>query len=83
MYDIRSPPPGRVEIVVGNGRRLRVECFGSVDTSLHGHTSVRRTLSDASYVSELGFNLYSLHAIRRTHVIIYDASGVPTPFEPE
>lgn len=54
-----NDPPGREVIVVGDGRRLRVECVGSVDGILHGHTDVCHTLFDVSYDPGLGFNLYS------------------------
>jgi len=76
MYDIRPPPPGREAIVIGDGRRLRVECIGKIEMMFHGHTEVRHTLSDVSYVPELGFNLYSLHVVQRTHVVMLDASGI-------
>ena len=32
-------------------------------------------LVDVAYVPGLGFNLYSLHAVQRTHLIVSDASG--------
>ena len=33
------------------------------------------TLIDVAYLPGLGFNLYSLHAVQRTHLIVSDASG--------
>ena len=76
MYDIRSPPPGRDVVVIGDGRKLRVKCVGSIDVMFHGCTDARNTLHDVSYVPGLGFNLYSLHAIQRNNVVFLDASGV-------
>ena len=32
-------------------------------------------MTDVAYVPDLGFNLYSLHAVQRTHLIVSDASG--------
>ena len=75
MYDIRSPPPGREAIVIGHGRRLRGLCVGSVDVIFYGHTEVRYTLFYVSYVPGLGFNLYSLHAIQRTYVVVQGTAG--------
>ena len=57
MYNIRPPPPGREAIMVRDGRRLQVECVGSIDMIFHGHTDVHHTLFDVSYVPDLGFIL--------------------------
>ena len=46
-----------------------------MDVTFHGQTDERITLIDVSYVTGLGFNLYSLHAVQRTHLIVSDASG--------
>ena len=46
-----------------------------MDVIFHGQTDERITLIDVSYVTGLGFNLYSLHAVQRTHLIVSDASG--------
>ena len=62
--------------MIGDGRRLRVECVGSIDVTFHSRTDARNTLRDVSYVPGLGFNLYSLHAVQRTNVIISDAAGI-------
>ena len=40
----------------------------------HGKTNQRITLVDVEYVPGLGFNLYSLHAVQRTHLMVSDAS---------
>lgn len=42
---------------------------------LHGHTDGRFTLVDVSYVPDLDFNLYSLHAVQKMHLITSDALG--------
>lgn len=59
----------------GDRRRVRVEHVESVDVVFHGYTDEPRTLVDASYVPDLGFSSYSLHAVRRTHLVISDALG--------
>ena len=46
-----------------------------MDGSFHGKTNQRITLVDVAYVPGLGFNLYLLHAVQRTYLIVSDASG--------
>ncbi|CAM9332308.1 unnamed protein product [Ascophyllum nodosum] len=46
-----------------------------MDVIFHGKNDQRITLIDVAYVPGLGFNLYSLHAVQRTHLIVSDASG--------
>ena len=46
-----------------------------MDVIFHGKSDQRITLIDVAYVPDLGFNLYSLHAVQRTHLIMSDASG--------
>ena len=75
MYNVRPPPPGRETITIGDRRRIRVEYIGNMYVISHGKTDQRITLIDVAYVPGLGFNLYSLHAVQRTHLIVSDASG--------
>ena len=46
-----------------------------MDVIFHWKSDQRITLIDVAYVPDLGFNLYSLHAVQRTHRIVSDASG--------
>lgn len=41
----------------------------------HGYTDERHTIVDLFYIPGLGFNLYSLHVIQRTYVVISHTSG--------
>ena len=75
MYNARPSPPGRKTITIGDRRRIKVEYIGNVDVIFHGKSDQRITLIDVAYVPDLGFNLYSLHAVQRTHLIVSDASG--------
>ena len=75
MYNVRPPPPGRETITIGDRRRTEVEYIGNMDVIFHGKTGQRIPLIDVAYVSGLGFNLYSLHAVQRTHLIVSNASG--------
>lgn len=70
-----TPPPDRESITTGDRRRLRVECVGNVDVVFHEYTDERLTLVDVSYLPSLNFNLYLLHEVQRTHLVISDASG--------
>ena len=75
MYNARPPPPGREKITIGDRRRIKVEHIGNMDVIFHGKSDQRIILIDAAYVPDLGFNLYSLHAVQRIHLIVSDASG--------
>ena len=74
-YNARPPPPGRETIPIGDRRRIKVEYIGNMDVIFHGKRDQRFTLIDVAYVPDLGFNLYSMHAVQRTHLIVSDASG--------
>ena len=52
-----------------------MEYIGNMDVIFHGKSDQRITLIDVAYVPDLGFNLYSLHAVQRKHLIVSDASG--------
>ena len=75
VCNARPPPPGRETITIGDRRRIKVEYIGNVDVIFHGKSDQRIPLIDVAYVPDLGFNLYSLHAVQRTHLIVSDASG--------
>ena len=75
IYNVRPPPPGRETITIEDRRRIKVEYIGNMDVIFHAKTNQRITLIDVAYVPDLGFNLYSLHAVQRTHLIVSDASG--------
>ena len=75
MYNVRTHPPDRETITIGNRRRIKVEYIGNMDVIFHGKTNQRITLIDVAYVPDLGFDLRSLHAVQKTHLIVSDASG--------
>ena len=75
MYNARPPPPGRETITIGDRRRIKVDYIGNIDVILHGKSDQRITLIDVAYVPYLGFNLYSLHTVQKTYLIVSDASG--------
>ena len=59
----------------GDRRRIKVEYIGNKDVIFHGKSDQIITLIDVAYVPDLRFNLYSLHAVQRTHLIVSGASG--------
>ena len=74
-YNMSPSPPGRETITIGDRRRISVEYIGNMDVIFHGKSDERITLIDVAYVPDLGFSLYSLHAVQRTYLIVSDASG--------
>ena len=74
-YNAKPPPPGRETITIGDRRKMKVEYIGNMDVIFHVKTDQRITLIHVAYVPGLGFNLYSLHSVQRTHLIVSDASG--------
>ena len=75
IYDVRSLPPGPETVAIRDCRKIKVEYIGNMDVIFHGKTDQRITLIDVSFVPGLGFNLYSLHTVQRTHLVVSDASG--------
>ena len=70
IYNVRPPPSGRETITIEDRPRIKVEYIGNMDVIFHGKTDQRITLMDVVYGPGLGFNLYSLHAAQRTHLIV-------------
>ena len=75
LHNVRTPPPGCETIMIGDRRKIEVEYIGNMDVIFHGKTDQMVKLVDVAYVPGLGFNLYSLRAVQRTHLIVSDASG--------
>ena len=75
IYNVSPPPSGRATITIGDRRKIKVEYIGNMDVIFHGKPDQRTTLIDVAYVPGLGFNLYSLHAVQITHLLVLDASG--------
>ena len=75
IYNLKPPPPGREATTIGDCRKWFLEYIGNIVGIFHGRTDQRITLIDLAYVPGLGLNLYSLHAVQRTHLIVLDASG--------
>ena len=76
---LRLPLPGRETITIGDRRKIEVEYIGNRDADVffHRHADERITLVDVAYVPVLSFNLYSLHAVQKTHQTVSNAFGTP------
>ena len=75
LYNLSPPPSGCETITIGDRRNIKVEYIGNMDVIFHGQTDQRTTLIDVEYVLGLEFNLYSLHAVQKTQLIVSDASS--------
>lgn len=53
-----------------------MDYVGNINEVFHMYTDERLKLVDVSYVPAFGFNLYSFHALKRTHLIISDTLGI-------
>ena len=49
--------PGEAFLLIGDGRKLKVECFGSLDVVFHCKDDVRVTLENVAVVPGLAFDL--------------------------
>ena len=57
---------------------MKVDYIGKLGVIFHGKSDQRIALIDVACVPGLGFNLFLLHAVQRTHLIVSNASGTHT-----
>ena len=74
-YNKRRPLPGEAFLLIGDGRKLKVECFGSLDVIFHCKDDVRVTLENAAVVPGLAFDLMSFNCIQGKHDILMNRDG--------
>ena len=75
MYDTRPPSPHRSRTIPGDGSIKKVHFMGKLDLVFHSRTDHPVTLHDVSFVSDLGFNLFSFHVVQEKHEIILNRTG--------
>ena len=75
MYDTKPPSPHRSRIILGDGSIRKVQFVGKLDLVFHSRTDHPVTLHDVSFVPDLGFNLFSFHAVQEKHEIILNKTG--------
>ena len=75
MYDTRPPSPHRSKIILGDGSIRKVQFVGKLDLVFHSRTDHPVTLHDVSFVSDIGFNLFSFHVVQEKDEIILNKTG--------
>ena len=75
VYNKRRPPPPVASLLIGDGRKLKVECFGSLDVVLHCEDDVQVTLENVAVVPGLAFDLMSFSCIQEKHDILMNRDG--------
>ena len=75
VYNKRRPLPGEAFLLIGNGRKLKVEWFGSLDVVFHCKDDVRVTLENVAVVPGLAFDLMSFNCIKEKHDILMNRDG--------
>ena len=75
VYNKRRPLPGEAFLLIGDGRKLKVKCFGSLDVVFHCKDDVRVTLENVAVVPGLAFDLMSFNCIQEKHDTLMNRDG--------
>ena len=75
VYNKRLPRPEETYLHIGNGHRLKVEWFGSLDVVLHCKEDVPVTLEDVAVVPSLAFDLMSINRIQERYDALMNRKG--------
>ena len=67
--------PAEASLLIGDGRKLKVECFGSLDVVLHCEDDVQMTLENITVVPGLAFDLMCFNCIQEKHDILMNRDG--------
>ncbi|CAN0123306.1 unnamed protein product, partial [Hapterophycus canaliculatus] len=62
-------------LLIGDGKRMEVQCYGSLRLMLHCATNVRVALIDIAVVPGLAFNLMYFDRIQEKQGTIIDHTG--------
>ena len=65
VYDSSPPPPQRSRAILGDGSIKKVPSIGKIDLVFHSRTDFLVTPYDVLFVPDLGFNLFSLHVVKK------------------
>ena len=77
----RLPAAEEAYLIIGDGERLPVACYGDLDLVLHCEryrkpwSKVRVTLKNVAVVSDIWFDLISFNEIQETHPVLLDKEG--------
>ena len=75
VYNKRRPLPGEAFLLIGDRRKLKVECSESLDVAFHCKGDVRVTLENVAVVPGLAFDLMSFNCIQEKHNILMNRDG--------
>ena len=75
VYNKRLPRPEETYLHIGNGHKLKVEWFGSLDVVLHCKEDVPVTLEDVAVVLSLAFELMSINCIQERYDVLMNREG--------
>ena len=75
VYNKRLARPEETYLHIGNGHRLKVEWFGSLDVVLHCKEDVPVTLEDVAVVPSLAFDLMSINRIQERYDVLMNRKG--------
>ena len=75
VYNKRLPRPEKTYPHIGNGLKLKVEWFGSLDVVLHCKEDVTVTLEDVAVVPPLAFDLMSTNCIQERYDVRMNREG--------
>ena len=75
MYDTKPPSPHRSRIILGDGSIRKVQFVRKLNLVFHSRTDYPVTFHDVYFVPDLGFNLFSFHAVQGKHEIILNKAG--------
>ena len=75
VYNKRRPLSAEAFLLIGDGIKLKVECFGSLDVVFHCKDGVRVTLENVAVVPGLAFDLMSFNCIQEKHDILMNRDG--------
>ena len=70
VYNKRLPRPEETYLHIGNGHKLKVEWFGSLDVVLHCKEDVPVTLEDVALIPPLTFDLMSINCIQKRYDVL-------------
>ena len=75
VYNKRLPRPEETYLHIGNGHKLKVEWFGSLDVVLYCKEDVPVTLEDVAVVPSLAFDLMSINCIQERYDVLMNREG--------
>ena len=75
VYNKRLLRPEETYVHIGNGHKLKVEWFGSLDVVLHCKKNVPVTLEDVDVVPSLAFDLMSINCVQERYDVLMNREG--------